>query len=61
MTTEIPIRAEAVPAALRETFKAAPDKEKVLAEVAAQVIEQLIARVRRADADLESYMRSFKP
>lgn len=61
MTHDVPIRTEAVPAALRDTFKNAPDKEKVLAEVAAQVIEQLIARVRRAEADLESYMRSFKP
>lgn len=57
---EVKISADAVPGALRLAAEQG-ECEHALAEVAAQVIEQLLARVRKQDKDMESLIRSFNP
>ena len=63
MLLDIGINAAAVPGALRivagNRSLDAPDK--VLLEVAAQVIDGLLARVQKQDADMANMIRSFAP
>lgn len=60
---DVKISADAVPGALRQAAASGEwvKSDQALAEVAAQVIEQLLARVRKQDKDMESLIRSFSP
>lgn len=60
---DVKISADAVPGALRQAAASGEwaKSDQALAEVAAQVIEQLLERVRKQDKDMESLIRSFAP